>query len=431
MSPAATGWAEFEAALAREMLLAERQRVVVLLRILAVGAILAAVVMGLFPNLAPPQLANSWLRPAPPLLLAAGVGFEWLTLRHIDRCLRDKAALPKWWRYALTSLEIAMPGFAVLLQATVVGSYAAIVSPAVMVWFLFIVLSVLRMDFQLSLFTGVLAGALHAAFAVIALREATPVLPPELTMPQFMVGKSLLLALAGGVAGIIGRELATRFHNATSAVHDRNHVLEVFGQHVSPAVVEKLMGQTEELSSEVRHVCVMFLDIRGFTAFSESRKPEEVVAYLNALFAFMIDAVNRNGGIVNKFLGDGFMAIFGAPIADGGASLHALTAGREILAEVERLAADGTIPETRVGIGLHAGEAVTGQVGSRARKEYTIIGDVVNLASRVESLCKPLDARGLASDSVVRELGDASGMMDCGHHEIRGRREAVRVWKFG
>lgn len=431
MSPAAAQWGELDEALAREMLLAERQRLTLLLRILLTATVFSVLVLGFAPELAPAPLANSWLRPLSPLMLGAATAFEWLVRRHLDGCLRNATPVRAWLRFPLAAMELALPTVALLAQWTVIGAYAAVVSPAVFVFFLFIVMSVLRMDFWLSAFTGVASAALHAGFAVVALREGAQTLPPALLLPQFMIGKSLLLVVCGVLAGVIGRELGKRFRNATSAVHDRNHVLEVFGQHVSPEVVDKLMGQTGELPSEVRHVCVMFLDIRGFTAFSETRKPEEVVEYLNSLFAFMIDAVNRNGGIVNKFLGDGFMAIFGAPIADGGASQHALTASREILAEVERLVENGTIPATRVGIGLHAGEAVTGQVGSRARKEYTIIGDVVNLASRVESLCKQLDARGLVSDSVVRELGGSQDMVDCGEVEIRGRKESVRVWKFG
>lgn len=423
MTPATAQWTELEDALAREMLLAERQRLTLLLRIFATGTAFSALVLGFFPQFAPQLLANSWLRPLVILTLASGTAFEWIVRRHVDHCLREGKPQSPWLRYPLTLLEMSMPAMAVAAETTVVGAYAAAVSPAVFMWFLFIVMSVLRMDFWLSVFTGILAGVMHGVLGYFALQQSNSVLPPELLVPQFMIGKSLILVVCGVLAGVIGRELGKRFRNATAALHDRNHVLEVFGQHVSPAVVDKLMGQTGEMPSEVRHVCVMFLDIRGFTAFSESRKPEEVVEYLNSLFAFMIDAVNRNGGIVNKFLGDGFMAIFGAPIADGSASLHALTAGREILAEVERLVENATIPATRVGIGLHAGEAVTGQVGSRARKEYTIIGDVVNLASRVESLCKQLDASGLVSDSVVRELGSSQDMVDCGEVEIRGRKE--------
>src|SRR5690606_7392053 len=111
-------------------------------------------------------------------------------------------------------------------------------------------------------------------------------------------------------------------------------------------------------------VCVMFLDIRDFTAFSEDRSPADVVGYLNTLFESTIEAVMEHRGVVNKFLGDGFMAIFGAPIADSDSAAAAVSAALEIVERVEELVADGRIPPTKVGIGLHAGKAVVGNIGS-------------------------------------------------------------------
>ena len=93
--------------------------------------------------------------------------------------------------------------------------------------------------------------------------------------------------------------------------------MSIFGQHVSPEVVDKLLNQNVEIESEIKHVCVMFLDIRNFTSFSENKSPVEVVNFLNTLFEFMIQIVNQNNGIINKFLGDGFMAVFGAPLSNG------------------------------------------------------------------------------------------------------------------
>src|SRR5215510_488760 len=101
----------------------------------------------------------------------------------------------------------------------------------------------------------------------------------------------------------------------------------------------------------------MFLDIEGFTTFSESRRPEEVVEYLNSLFSFMIDSVNRHHGIVNKFLGDGFMAVFGAPISDTSDCRNAVAASLEIVEKVTSMNATGEIAPTAIRIGLHAGEA--------------------------------------------------------------------------
>ncbi|HEY9840983.1 MAG: adenylate/guanylate cyclase domain-containing protein, partial [Candidatus Sericytochromatia bacterium] len=212
---------------------------------------------------------------------------------------------------------------------------------------------------------------------------------------------------------------------------EKNRVVSMFGQHVSPEVVNKLLSQPAELGTEVRHVCVMFLDIRNFTRFSENTDPEEVVRYLNTLYDFMIEIVNRHHGIINKFLGDGFMAVFGAPLSNGFDSRNAVHAAQEILATLEQAIRTDKIPPTAVGIGLHAGEAVTGNVGSAQRKEYTIIGDVVNVASRIEQLNKQFGSQLLISETVWESLDQA--FPDAIPHDpipIRGRREAIRIYQM-
>jgi adenylate cyclase len=175
-------------------------------------------------------------------------------------------------------------------------------------------------------------------------------------------------------------------------------------------------------------VTIMFLDIRGFTAFAERRTPSEVVAYLNTLFATMIRLVNANNGIINKFLGDGFMACFGAPLSDGHDTQNAVRAALDIAQAVERMSADGTIAPTRIGIGLHAGTAVTGSVGSEERREYTIIGDTVNLASRVEQLTKQYGVPLLVTDAVWQVVkADYEGRA-LDPVTVRGREEPVAIY---
>ncbi len=196
------------------------------------------------------------------------------------------------------------------------------------------------------------------------------------------------------------------------------------GSTFSPAVMEKLLNQKTDLENEVRHVTVMFLDIRNFTTFSESRSPDEVISYLNKLFSFMVDTVNAHQGIINKFLGDGFMAVFGAPLEDGRSEFNALTAAREISDRL-RLALTEGLESTKIGIGLHSGQAVTGNVGSTQRQEYTIIGDVVNLASRIESQTKTFGAEILVS----KEVWDAVTLAGVG--TLSGPRSAKSPSRAG
>ncbi|HWW77008.1 MAG TPA: adenylate/guanylate cyclase domain-containing protein, partial [Pyrinomonadaceae bacterium] len=212
---------------------------------------------------------------------------------------------------------------------------------------------------------------------------------------------------------------------------ERERVVSTFGQHVSPEVVEKLLEKRTGPGGEKRNVCVMFLDIRNFTGFAEARSPEEVVEYLESLFGFMIEIVNRRRGIINKFLGDGFMAVFGAPVSDGRDCHNAVAAAREILERLEREVAEGNVLPTGVRIGLHAGEAVTGSIGSQLRREYTVIGDVVNLASRIEQLNKRFGSSLLISETVwdaARE--ELTGATPMGRVLVKGRECSIAVYRL-
>ena len=175
----------------------------------------------------------------------------------------------------------------------------------------------------------------------------------------------------------------------------------------------------------------MFLDIRNFTGFAEKKTPEQVVQYLESLFGFMIEIVNRNNGIINKFLGDGFMAVFGAPLSDGRDCENAVRSAREILERVRSESESGAILPTTIGIGLHAGRAVTGSIGSAERKEYTVIGDVVNLASRIEKMNKQFGSQLLISEMVSEAAGtEAVGAISKGMVNVRGRESGIEIYQL-
>ena len=258
---------------------------------------------------------------------------------------------------------------------------------------------------------------------------------PVLTsLPQHL-GKACILLVAGIAAGFVAGRLRGSFSRAIQSLEERARILGVFGQHVSPEVVQRLVGRgTEsEAKSEQREVCVMFLDIRGFTAFAEKRSPEEVVAYLNAIFDDAVEAIAAHHGIVNKFLGDGFMAVFGVSDEDGSnACADSVAAGLEVLNRIDKLVEEGKIPPTRVGLGLHAGPAVVGNIGSARRKEYTVIGDVVNLASRVEALNKELGTQMLITEEVWRSSGrsEETPLALGTPLHVRGRQTQVRIFRL-
>ncbi|MCY2941002.1 MAG: adenylate/guanylate cyclase domain-containing protein [Planctomycetota bacterium] len=368
------------------------------------------------------------------VVLAGFAGFELFIWRTLSRCLNLRKSVPAIWQYIIAFVEISLPTVLIFISSHALFVHALFLPP-VFVYFLVIILSGLRLNFFICIFTGAVAAIEYGLLAFCIIN--TNVLPLDYneTHPNYNILthliKGFMLLAAGIITGIITNKLKNGFLKSFQSISEKAHIMSMFGQHVSPAVMEKLLHQKNSTEGDVQNVCVMFLDIRNFTKFSESRTPQEVVAYLNSLFDFMIDIVNRNNGIINKFLGDGFMAVFGAPFSNGLDSCNAVNASKEILQKLKEEIEAGNILPTTVGIGLHNGEAVAGNIGSIQRKEYTIIGDVVNLASRIESLNKQFNSQFLISDTVKEAIGDAGNdAVSLGKVTIKGRAEPIEIFKL-
>lgn len=359
------------------------------------------------------------------------LGFLTLEWFAIDRRIRQRRRGHSCLPYVSAVVETSLPIAALLITAKYVGPAYALLTPAPFVYPLLIVLSTLRLNFRLSLFTGTIAALEYLALSLIFIHYGTASAEPLVSTAPPHIIKSFLLLLMGVAAGAVTVQIKKRILSSFESVEERNRISRTFGEYVSPIVMNKLLTLKPDLRSEKREVCVMFLDIRDFTGFAENRTPEEVVNYLESLFEFMIEIVNRHHGVINKFLGDGFMAVFGAPLSEGGDCLNGVAAAREILTRVEEEVSLGRVLPTTVGIGLHAGEAVTGSIGSSLRKEYTVIGDVVNLASRIEKLNKRFQSRLLISENVWESLGEASDdVIPMGNVRVQGREKGIGIYQL-
>lgn len=347
------------------------------------------------------------------------------------RITRGRKVSP-FYRYLSALVETSSPTVEIMLVAHYTNSVAALSSIPVFIYSLFIVVSALRLNFNLSVFTGAVAAIEYTLVGIIYLgHDSSQFSNPILVNLTVHAAKGMVLLLLGVVTGLVALQIKKRLLDSFKLAEERNDIIRTFGQHLSPAVVDKILEERSGLRIEKRDICVMFLDIRNFSTFAEKRNPEQVVDYLDSLFEFMIEIVNRHQGIINKFLGDGFMAIFGAPLSEGRDCTNAVEAAREILRQVETEVARGAILPTRVGIGLHAGEAVTGSIGSTVRKEYTVIGDVVNLASRIEQLNKQFDSQLLISEVVweaARKDG-LTGALPMGRVLVKGREEPIAIYR--
>ncbi|MCX7978487.1 MAG: HAMP domain-containing protein [Bdellovibrionaceae bacterium] len=228
-------------------------------------------------------------------------------------------------------------------------------------------------------------------------------------------------------------ELANAFDHMTEGLKERDKVKNLFSKFHGSSVTEDLLqGDVIGVGGQKKPVVVFFSDIRGFTAFSEKRAPEDVVKMLNEYFAVMVEIINRNGGVVDKFIGDAIMAVWGAPKGSKDDAKNAVRACLEmrlgLKALNERRMARGETP-IQIGMGLHAGEAISGTIGSEERMEYTVIGNTVNTASRVEASTKAFGADLLVTDEVLSQVGDEFLTEFCGEAEVKGRSVPLKYYK--
>lgn len=424
---------QFESEFAVEILRCDRLRVNILIGFVASTILMVLVLSALSFEEFQATFHGNFRRFLLTMLLVAGLNLSCLILERlaIDYLQRNRGKTFAPLQYLSAFFETSIPTAGIIVGSLFLGPVYTLFTPATLVYPLFIVLAALRLDFKLCVFTGAVAGLEYAAVSLFLLSQANnQFIEPILSRAPHHLFKGFLLFAAGVVTGLVTLQIKQRILKSFEMIEERNRINRTFGEYVSPAVVEKLLTLKPDLRSERRSVCVMFLDIRNFTTFAEKKEPEEVVAYLESLFEFMIEIINRHHGVINKFLGDGFMAVFGAPLSEGSECANGVAAGREILLRVEEEVARGSVLPTRVGIGLHSGEALTGSIGSSLRREYTVIGDVVNLASRIEQLNKRFDSRMLISEMVWQTLnGELREAIPMGQVQVKGRERAIQVYQ--
>ena len=313
---------------------------------------------------------------------------------YLHATLADNILSGQFMRQTSATTDVAIVAIA--------GLVGGVVAAALPVWWALGTISLLG------------AAGIFAATRAVAAGIWAPVVPPLLASA---------VAFVGGLAWqyfVEGRE--------------KRYVKQMFGRYVSPAIFHQLMvdPQIARLGGDRREMTVLFSDIRGFTTASEKGTPEAVVSQLNEYFAEMVEVLFRHNGTLDKFVGDMVMGLFGAPVADPSHADNAVATAIEMSAALSRLnarwAADGR-PVLDIGIGINSGVMIAGNIGSQSIMSYTVIGDAVNLGSRIESLNKDYGTRILISQATRDRLTRSFATRHVAEVTVKGRREPVVIFE--
>jgi len=334
-------------------------------------------------------------------------------------------------RYVNAFVEISIPSAILIIYSFKLPSIYPLLTPLALLYFLIIMLSALELDFKLCVFSGTIAAIQYITIAwyLSGKTYSNPAIEAISFFPSY-IGNAALFFISGHTAGLITNQIKKGLVKHYNAQSERNEIQKLFGQQISKEIVDELVDNKYEVQSRVRFAAIMFLDIRNFSVFAQDKSPEEIIAYQNKIFSFIIEIINKHKGIVNQIMGDGLMAIFGAPIEHENDCQLAVNAALEIYSELEKRNSEGVIPKTFIRIGINAGEIVTGNVGTNDRKQYSVTGQPVIIAARLEQINKDLNSGILISDIVYKNIALDKEPIYHKDVAIKGIHEPITVYQL-
>lgn len=330
-------------------------------------------------------------------------------------------------RLAHVTIEVLFPT-ALLLKYVLEGMVSTLDAPIAFVYFLTSILTILCLDYKISLFSGIFSGICYAIIVYIGFEVIeSPLRMPTNPSNAYFV-RAVLIVLSGAAAAFVSLGVRRAISSLLEVQWEKNKIEKIFGQQVSQEVADALVD--EKTSFKRQEATVLALDLRNFSSFAEHRSPDEILAFQNQVFGPIIEIINQHQGIVNQIMGDGLMATFGTPTQNPLHADMAFQASLKIIQRMEELNQNQVIPTTRLGLGLHSGEVITGNIGNERRKQYSISGTAVIIAFRVEQLNKELNCNLLITEEVKNRIEPGKvAITFMGAKPLKGFGSDVNVYK--
>lgn len=413
-----------------EFLKIERKRVGIILGLFILGSLTLPVLHYFAPNLLRNFLNQDQYISSLVFWWLLFCAFELFVFLRLTYSIKNNISVPKRILILNLLLEFGLP--AIVLYHAIKYDYSLLILEydGLLFYFLLLTLSAMHLDFKISLGAGLLAAVGYFSVAFWGIEYLQPDKDIE-QLQEIYTMRSIGLFLAGIVAGVVASEIKKRVNNYLESVEDQKEIESLLGQQLSKDVANELILHRNDSVGHKVTGSIMFLDIRNFTLMADHQSPEETIEFQNAIFDPLIRIIEKNNGIIHQILGDGFMASFGIAVKNENHANDSYHAGIEIIEAINHLKMEENGDSTKVGIGLHCGEVVTGNIGNEIRKQFSIAGKNVIMASRIEQLNKKFKTQFLISKQIADLLDSKSELSDLGLVKLKGIDEKVNVFNVG
>lgn len=403
--------------LMRELALAERRRAQAMAVALSVSTIAGLMASLTFPEQLLRAGVHRWQLALVCVPAALGVLLESLVARDAGRRAARGVPIPPLGGLLAVTLESLLPTLMLLYVTRHVLVQTTFGTPIVLAYGLVMAVNALRLDYKSCLYSGAVCAGSNLGLAWWLDHDHYLVLDADSALAPNAL-RALFLLLTGAATAYVAWQLRGRLEHAIRAMEQRNWVVGVFGRYLSDDVVDLLLHDPNalRLGGTKTGVTLVMTDLRGFSNIAEHMDPAQVVALLNHYLGAMTAVIQRNDGTIDEFIGDAILVVFNAPLPQPDHARRALRCAVEMQREMDAVNAWNRtqgLPSLAMGIGVHSGDVVVGNIGSSQRQKYGVVGATVNIAARVESYT--VGGQVLATEAVVAAAGD--------HVEIAGERQ--------
>ena len=346
-------------------------------------------------------------------------------------------------KYIVSFLFVSLPSIIYVIAYFYLPSKAAtyITGPPSYLYAFTILMTGFMFDFRVCLISGAIAGIEYFIVYLSSYQFLYQISGADEHLLQDLRGfpmyffKSITMFFIGIIIGIFSNNAKKLIIKILLEEKEKQSIDKLFGQYVSNEVKEKIIKEKKDIIGEKKNVVILFADIRNFSTYSENNNPEIIVEQLNQYFDRMVMCITKNGGVVDKFIGDAIMCVFGGLIEIESPSEKAIKSSFMMLKELESLNKtweEKGFSRFENGIGLHFGEVLEGTIGSSDRKEFTVIGDTVNTASRLESLTKEHKGHSIIISDTIYNLCSSEYknlFTFLKNTTVKGKKQSIDIWK--